>query len=302
MPLPKSIEAAGARADEFLRQQQGTPVTPAPTEVPPQQQAPVPAPVAAPAPDPTPAIEAGWEKRFRVLQGKYDAEVPRLHGELRDMRTQLQTAMSELDALKARPVTTAPDLSVLTPEEREQYGEEFINVMAKVAKANAAPVAQVDPNLNQRLDRIESQVAETAEEGFFRKLGAQAANWETLNTDPGFLGWLADVDDFTGRTRQQLFNDAYNHLDVARVAKFFNAYGGNQSHVERANERPSLEQQVTPRPNGAAPAPPQGKKIWTAGEIAKFYDNMRRGVFRDAADAARIEADIFAAQREGRVR
>lgn len=310
MPLPASIEAAAARADQLM-QRQGTPAQPAPTEGQPQQPV-TPAPVAAPVapaapvePPPTPAFEAGWEKRFRVLQGKYDAEVPRLHGELRELKTQLQAALEQVNAIRSQ-APAVPDLSVLTAEEREQYGDDFINVVAKVAKANApAAPAQpaVDPNVNERLHRIETVVAETREEEFFRKLGSKASQWESLNTDRGFLGWLGEVDPLSGRTRQQLFDDAYQRLDVDRVANFFNTFGGNQSNVDRTTQIPTLESQVTPRPSNAAPAAPQGKQIYTAQSIAKFYDDIRRGVYRgQEAEMARIEQDIYAAQHEGRVR
>jgi len=46
-----------------------------------------------------------------------------------------------------------------------------------------------------------------------------------------------------------------------------------------------------------------GKPVYTHAEIKRFYNDVRRGAYagRDA-DKARIEADMFAAQREGRVR
>jgi hypothetical protein len=232
------------------------------------------------------------------LQGKFNAEVPRLNAEVKTLKEQLETVMAQLANKPA-----APDLSALTAEEREQYGEDFLKVVAKVAAAQAPATQSAPTDLTDRLARIEDVVAETKEDAFFRKLVEAAPTWEALNTDNGFLAWLAETDTFTGATRQSLFNDAYQRLDVKRVASFFNAYGGNQSSVSRTDQLTPLESQVTPRPNTSAAAPPQGKKLWTNREIAKFYDDMRRGVYKDnIADAARIEQDIFAAQTEGRVR
>lgn len=299
MPIPKSIEAAGTRADEIMRQQQGTPAT-APEGTPATPEA------AAQAAPQTPAFEQTWEQKYKVLHGKYNAEVPRLHSEIKDLKTAMDGLKTQMSA---RPAAASPDFGALTPEEREQYGEDFLKVVGKVAAASAAQLAssapQVDLTFADRLARIEDEVAETKEDKFFRQLGESAANWETLNTDAGFLGWLAGVDPMTGHTRQDMFNDAYNKLSVNRVAAFFNAYGGgNQSSVSRtAQQQKSLESQVVPRQSNAAPAPPQGKKLWTQREIAKFYDDIRRGTYKDdVAGAARIEQDIFSAQVEGRIR
>jgi hypothetical protein len=313
MPLPKSIEAAAARSEEIQRQM-GTPVigqTPEPNQQ--QQQTPVtPAAQAVQTtektdpvePSPTPAI-ADWEQKFKVLNGKYSAEVPRLHGEIKELKTQLATAMSEIGELKTRTPAVS-NLNDLTPEEREQYDAGFLEVVAKVARANAqAPVAQTaDTELAARLARVEQEVEETKEDKFFRELDSASSDWKTLNTNAGFLAWLAEDDGFSGRTRQELFNDAYNRLDVSRVARFFNSFGGgDQSNVSRTSTVPSLEQQVVPRPNGSAPAPMPGKPIYNARDIAEFYAAVRRGQYKgNEAEQARVEQDIFAAQREGRVK
>ena len=64
----------------------------------------------------------------------------------------------------------------------------------------------------------------------------------------------------------------------------------------------TLEQLAAPgRARAAAPAP-AGKPVWTAEGIAQFYKDVANGVFRGREqDKIATEADLMAAQREGRI-
>lgn len=44
-------------------------------------------------------------------------------------------------------------------------------------------------------------------------------------------------------------------------------------------------------------------KVYTRVDVAKFFDDVRKGVYKGREqERDRIERDIFAAQREGRIR
>jgi hypothetical protein len=318
MPLPRAIVEQEERANAMIAKAQGNTGQPAPAqqqtqqqqepakqpqEPPAQQQTAAPAtPPAAPAaPAQTPAFEQTWEHRFKVLDGKYRAEVPRLHQELKDLKAANADLTAQLEAARS----AAPVNVQLTDEEREQFGEDFLGVVQKVVKANVpqAPATAAAPDLSpleERLERTERLVAESAEDAFFRKLGEKVPHWEAQNTDAGFLKWLSEFDPLIGRSRQEAFNEAYNGLNVDRIAAFFTAYP-YQSTVSRAASSPSLEQQVTPEVNHGAPPPVAGKATYSRAQIQKFYDDVRSGRLKDQAEIARIEQDIFAAQRERRI-
>lgn len=315
MALPRAVIEANERADALIaqRNQQGTPPAAAPAAAPqaPQQQAPAePAatqeatPPAAPAaPAQTPAFESTWEQRFKVLDGKYRAEVPRLHSEIKDLKASVTTLQEQLAAAKQTPAPRAD----FTAEEREQFGDELLNVVARVAAAQApaAPAAaQVDlAPVTDRMQKLERFVAETAEDGFFRKLGERVKHWEAQNTDAGFVKWLSEVDPLTGRVRQDLFNEAYDALNVDRITAFFTAYPYQSPVARTESSVPSLDSQVAPDVSRASPPTPPGQKIWTRAEVQAYYNDVRRGVYAANPDEqARIEQDIFAAQREKRIR
>jgi hypothetical protein len=57
----------------------------------------------------------------------------------------------------------------------------------------------------------------------------------------------------------------------------------------------------TPKGGGNAGAP-RDKRIWSTPEIGKFYSDVQKGRYKNRPeDKARIEADIVAATREGRI-
>jgi hypothetical protein len=153
--------------------------------------------------------------------------------------------------------------------------------------------------LEQRVARNEEIASAALRRQFFNDLTDKVQNWEQLNTDAGFLKWLDSVDPLTGTTRQVLFDDAYDRLDLNRVAAFFTAYGGNVGAAPRGTAPP--QSMVTPTTMRGSNDVPQGKKVWTQQQIGQFYNDMRAGRI-NPEDAARTEHEIFAAQNEGRVR
>jgi hypothetical protein len=308
MPLPQAVEEANRRAEELMaRQQQGTPDQPAPEQqaqpqVQPQQQA----EAAEPAPI-IPAIEGGpepaqWEQKYRVLQGKYRAEVVRVQDDNRTLRSRVQELEAENGELKSKPQAqaTAPQIKDdLRKKYAEKYGDEFATDIAELM-AQSAPAPQVDLKaVEQRLAAQEEVVAQTAKQTFFGSLTERAPQWKTLNTDDGFLTWLRDEDPLTGVSRQTLFDSAAKSLDVDRVARFFTTYSGQS--VGAASQRDTRDEHVVPSTASNNPAPVPPGKAWNRQMVAQFYADVRTGRITQE-QAAVIEQDIYAAQREGRLR
>ena len=107
MPLPKSVEEAGRKADELHARayKPQAPATPAPA---PQANA---SGTPAPQPDP-PVVEdaAYWKNRFEVVQGKYNAEVPRLAEQVRGSKEVVEKLESRVNELTTRPAAPAPEV------------------------------------------------------------------------------------------------------------------------------------------------------------------------------------------------
>jgi hypothetical protein len=319
MALPKQVEAALAAADATLAAANGPPqaadlailTQDGPTDPPILQAAPQPqaAPVAPPAPAEKPDA---WEQRYRVLQGKYDAEVPRLHHQVRDLETNLSAAIERMDAI-GKAKESAPAQSVAAdPKDVENFGSDLVDMVSRVAGQAIGKAAQL---LDARFTQFESQLAQlqdsvkgtnqhvamTAEQAFFDRVTKLVPTWEAINADPAFLAWLAEVDPVYGLSRQAALTKAQSSLNAEQAAAVFKAFHGNDAPAS-AEPNP-LDKQVSPK-GAATVAPTQAQpQVITQAQITSFYDMVRRGDYRGReAEAAQIEQIINTALAEGRVR
>ncbi|NQW93626.1 MAG: hypothetical protein HQ446_06270 [Polaromonas sp.] len=300
--VPRAVQEAEAKADrlqqELIAQQQQPPSDAAPTDqttgqaLSTDQQA-----TQAPAPktgSPPPAPADDWEHRFKVLQGKYSAEVPRFAAENKDLKSRLETLEHELEQMKAKPTE-----SLVKQEEIDEYGPGLVDLARRIAREEQAQKDTEITTLKRQIAQLSEDSTKTAKNDFFKSLNAIVSDWEQINEDPGFIKWLEEVDDLTGETKQNLLSRAEVGRDAARVGKFFTSYKKATSSWA-ASSAQSLESQVVPSTNKSPDTPPS-KKVWTRAEITGFYGRMRRGDVSDK-DAIAIEADITAASIEGRIR
>ena len=246
-----------------------------------------------------------FEHKYKVLQNKYSAEVPRLASELRSLKEELTTLRSENESLKSVPVEQQTESKqLITDSDREQYGDELLDVMKRVSQEvmskSVAPSQNV-AKLEKDVTTTQQELLAMKEQRFRNELISYCPNWETINTDKGFLDWLGELDDLTGQTRQSMLEDAHQSYDSWRVANFFNKYLEGQTQAEPSSNKPSLETQVTPKPSGKSKSP-SGKTYYTTQEVAKFYADCRSGKYKNKAERDRIENDIFKAMADNRIR
>lgn len=312
MNLPRAVLEAERKAEEALqrlqtaRQPQQQQNDPPPGDPPASDPAPTPPPsepaaTANPAPAATPPAntegDEKWESRFKTLTGKYNAEVPRLHAAIKERDAKLNSLTEEVEALKAS--LAKPKESLVKPEEVNEFGEPLVDLIRRAAREEVQSKDAELAELRRKLDQVQVATVETKEVGFYEALAQAVPDWVTINDDPEFHTWLGEVDDLTGMQRQQILSQAEEKRDAGRVARFFNAYKKVQQE-KAAEANTSLDSQIAP-PTSRVDAPPQGKKIWTRGEIADFYARDRRGEF-SAEKAAAIDQEIQSAVAEKRVR
>jgi len=241
-----------------------------------------------------------WKRRAELMAGKYDAEVPRFAEENRELKKRLE----ELERQSQQKVESPKAEAVLDEDLLERYGEEFVRDMQRLLPTSQMPSSNSElAMLKGEIDRLKSAQQDLSFERFQKDLGRYAENWESLNSDQDFNLWLDGEDVASGMQRRQLFDTAVSRADVQRTAYFFNTF----AKQHQSWEEPQQKSQVPPADHYMAPQQskaqqsPQGKKIWSSSEVAKFYDDVRRGRLDDNA-ASRIEQDIISAQREGRYR
>ena len=303
---PESVKAAGKQADELIKslntsdETQGTEDQDRTAEGDKtaehggdttQQQAP-------PAPPKTDEVES-WKQKYAVLQGKYNAEIPRLTAKVNELSQEIARLTAKLSK-KAGDIESddrTADMDNgddLDPEAFEEYGKPFVNLAKK------------NKELQSKLSEIENDKAADAAVRFRQDMAVMFPEWDTIDKDPGFINWLKnDIHPTFGESRYSRFAEAVNRWDAPRVAGFFQEYVDLHPKTDKT---PSPSPKPTPKniqPQRRAESHSQavdGKKIWTQRQIKEFYKDKATGLYRGKEqEANEIEKDILAAPGEGRI-
>jgi hypothetical protein len=253
-----------------------------------------------------------WAHKYHTLKGMYDAEVPRLHSDLREMKAQLQQIIADKAALEERKAEVPQVNSLITDEDKEAFGPDLIDLIERATNSKVASLASREAELIKEIKELKGQLGNVTErqvvsekDRFLASLAQQVPDWETLNVDPGFLGWLQEVDPVYGIPKQVALSNAYEGGDVARVATIFNSYKGTiaPKAPKAKSAQDELQRQVAPTRtrSGTPPTSSESEQYFTHQDIEQFYTDWRRGVYDDA-EAAIMEKQIHAAAAEGRIR
>jgi hypothetical protein len=306
MALPQAVERAGQLADQLFEEaygkQDGQPPA-ANTEAPPA--APAPKPEDAPAPAPAAAPEDSWESRYKVLTGKYNAEVPRLAADNRTLKETVGKLSDQVGTLTRQiedDRSKAPTEPLIRPEEIQEFGEPLVDMARRAAKevvAQAQGPMQREINATRtELTDLKKSAGEIQWQNFVDLLTSLCGDWAQINVDTRFLDWLDGVDELSGLPRQALLDRAKDARDAQRVARFFLSWK-EANQTKATDARNALETHVVPD-SSSRTVLPQGKIRISRAQVAAFYAAWRRGEISDA-EAIVTEAEIDAASREGRI-
>jgi hypothetical protein len=287
---------------------------------------------AAPNPQPQQQIphnEDSWERKFNAMKGRWETTSQQLQQQNQQIAN-LQNVIASMQTQQSQPVqqeqsTQREVESTLTQEEREQYGDEFLNVVAKKANEIVGPLKRELEGklkqLDQQLGNVGQHVDQTAKERMLSTLDQQIPTWREINNNPEFVSWLQLPDTYSGSIRHELLTAAFNRNNTARVAAFFNGFLAEeaatapqgQTRPETASlgsdqdtqpSRPSLETLAAPgRAKSAAAHAPAEKPIFKRAQIAAFYTDVAAGKWAGREkQKEKLEAQIFEAQQDGRIR
>lgn len=290
--LPKAVREAGEKADAVHSAAYGNTEKPAP-----EAAAAVPAPVVETPQAVAPTVDS-WEHKYRVISNKYSAEVPRMAGEIRELKEKLREI-----ADRQAPAPEAVSANGLTPEKVvEQYGEDFAAAVgALAAKVSEQHSARLREEFAPKVEAANSTAAANARKDFMRSLSKAVPDWEVIDQDEKFAAFLNEHDALSGHTRREFFEEADRANDSDRIINYFLAFREKSSvpRVQQEVARNAVEYHLSPSSSRATEIP-AGKRVWTEGDIRRFYVDARKGLVT-GVEYERIESDIFAAQSEGRL-
>jgi len=246
-------------------------------------------------PEVKPALD-DWEQKYRALKGKYDAEVPRLAEQIRNLNLQNQFLADKMGKLESAPPKTDPEVKPddLDKAFIEEYGEDLVNMVKRIAAQQAGEATKP---LASGFDSIQKANEATKVDRFFSDLTGLVPDWETLNINNDFLSWLDEIEPFVGQSRYTLLSQAQNSFDAQRVAYFFNTWKEKNKQV-KTSSIPANKQQPAMRQGNEIPK--GGDITFTAAEIENFYKDYKLGRIPED-EARRIENEIMTAASKGNI-
>ena len=314
--LPKAIQAQLDQAEAIQAQmaepapQEGNPEPEVTPEQPglqlvqqePQQEAQVTPPVVP---------EETWEQRFKIMEGKFKAEVPRLYEQNRQLSEQLETAIKALESAK-KPEPPAQETKLVTDADVEAYGGDLVDMVRRAAreefntlsKAFAAELDRRFGAVAEQVQRTESHVVKSETEKFWDKITLAHADFDVINEDPRWSEFLNGAIPGTRLTRRQVAEDAVQRMDsvvLIEQVKLFKEAAGIGQPQPAPKAKPNLNAQVAPSSSRAStPTPDAAKRIWTGREYQEALDHRNlQHMSREAYEARIAEAEQALA--EGRV-
>lgn len=312
MALPKQVEAQ-LRELEALEKQLTDAQNPEQNAAePPQDPQPAPAEPKPVEPTPTPtepvAVDEKWEQKYKTLKGMYDAEVPRLHADLRDLKAQVDNLRKASETKPVEPVKSKAAEKLVTDADVEAFGSDLIEVQRKVAREVAAEFRGELDTMRAENDKLREQLTSTgtqvSEASFEQRLYRMVPDFEAINADPKWIAWLNEVDPLLRAPRSSVAQQAFNRGDAEGVAHYVSLFRQNNKPVEpTADKTEELERQIQPNRSAASTTPTSQKgKVYTNADIEKMFRKATDLSIKGQSDAAKkLEAEIDAAFTEGRV-
>jgi len=319
--LPKQVQkemAELAELEKAMRAPQGTPEN-APegntqTEEPKQTEASVAAeqsesPVAQ---TPSAPEKNEWETKYSVLRGKYDAEVPRLHQQNKDLAAQLQQLQAQVTELAKPKEAPKQEDRLVTEKDEESFGSDLVDLQRRVAREvmreHVAPLQSELSKRDARIEQLENMLTRTQGDvtsmTFEQQLERVIPDFSKINADPRWVAWL-DAVDRNGDSIRPRAEAAYNAGDIAKVAKYIEDFKAMQAPAQKNESRQQeLRQQVAPPKTASAPSSiSQGERVYTEAESDRLWNKVRVLYTQGKMDEGKqLELELSQAFVQGRVR
>lgn len=247
--------------------------------------------------------ESAWEHKYRVLEGKYRAEVPRLHAENKELTQSLNALRSEFQSLRDE-LNQAKQVS----QKKEPVSDDFLATYfseedsGKLAKyiqdqINAGVEARL-ADVRNEVGTVKEVAARTAQEAFWQAVLTTFPDYNELRENPALSDWLGVRHDFSDVTRYDLLLDSANRLNAKRFIEILGAFKQSQQPKPKAD----LTTKVAPQQSVSSSVQKQEPKRYTEQEYSSAMDRVRKlQLNRRYEEAAAIKKELDKAFSDGRV-
>lgn len=263
--------------------------------------------------------ESSWEHKYKSLHGrvrKQDEALKTLSEDNASLRAMLAALQASTPAPASEPIKVE---RLVTDEEVNEYGKDLLDVVGRRAREEVAPMLaerdQTIASLQAQLAGVNTSVQMSAKDKLLGELDTRLPAWRDMNHDEKFLSWLGLPDAYSGVIRHEMLKQAYAQGNANRVLAFFNGFLAEEAAVDPMGVQPGVRTETVQKVSlstlaapgkakatATTPVAPVEKRQISRAEITKFYADSAAGLYRTREpERAKIEAEIFSAQREGRI-
>jgi len=263
-----------------------------------------------PVEDPLPvAVEPDYKQKYLSLQGKYNAEIPRLHTEIGSLQGQLRAVVSVPKAEDIADVPTGPaHTRYLKKEEVEDYGEDIIDFQTRMAKGVAEGVMEekLKPYLSH-IAELESIIEGNSEANFWTQVEIQIPDAQNINlSDTVWHGFLGEKEPNSGLTYREIAENAYASNDASRMVNVFKQYFEFVNTSGKPTGLPVMKEKPPVKPGKVAsksvPTTEKPKPTIKESEITAFHEDVVKGKYRGRPEEQQKRKEtIDLAFTEGRI-
>lgn len=266
--------------------------------------------------------ESKWEHKYRRLQGKYDAEVPRLHGEIRELKQRVQQVQAEsAQAAQAQQAKesaaeqeSAPKDRLVTDKDVEAFGDDLIDLQRRVAQEVSGEFDAKLSRLREENESLRKQVTQVEGVSFESRLNQTIPDFQQINNDERWVQWLDEFDPLIQGPRRSVAQSAYARGDVDAVKAYVDLFKQtitepepSQSSARKPEVKPErqaeLQRQVQPSKSSAPTGTTQpGGRMLSSQDFERGMSRAAKMMQQGKYDeAAALESEMSAALSEGRI-
>jgi hypothetical protein len=244
-----------------------------------------------------------FKERYLHLQGKYDAEVPRLHKDLRELK---QSVFERLESQIPKQQIQENVVDEFA-QEKEAYGEELIDIINRIADKRAEEKLKSSMlPVQKQVEEVQGVQVQAAQKNFVDYLNSKVSgDWHSLweGKDPKFLEFLNQPDPSGIYTYGELVKTFNDNWDADRLSAVFNTYlGSNQQQSVTRTQRPEKNAMVAPSRQNVHNTPSsENARIWTSNTMKEFQNADRAGRYTPEESKA-LWDDLLSAPMQNRMR
>lgn len=264
-----------------------------------------------------------WHERWKQINGKYLAEVPRYASEVKALKDEIRgfkTQISDLEAINKRLTdqlgnnTQGLNPNSIPASLNDTLGEEASRSVVSFLENR---IRQLEGMIEGKIKPVEKNVESlretqvlTEKQRYVSDLDSLSPSWRLRDSDPEFNKWLdSNIESLSGNSFRQLLIDADSKMDASRVSRIINAYekdlkGTANTTIQNADRKQELGKMVVPGNSNASVVKPEGNKpeTFSMKTVEKFYDDIKHGKFKGSnEDKNRLDVVYQKAIYENRI-